>query len=145
RPAHPQLKKGRGSLKKVLVNIDVFIVNSEGWRILQKDSGLQNPSQILTLGGKYVIVTKGARGASIYHEGAETDIPASEVKAVDPTGAGDVFSATLIKYMLEGKTIEEASVYASTASAISIQKVGAQTHPPSVEEIENLVAKRGIG
>jgi len=145
RPAHPQLKTGIGSLKKVLENIDVFIINSEGWRILQKNSELQNPSQILTLGGKYVIVTKGARGVSIYHEGGETNIPASEVKAVDPTGAGDVFSATLIKYMLEGKAIKEASVYASAASAISIQKVGAQTHPPSSEEIEDLVVKRGTG
>lgn len=145
RPAHPQLKKGIDSLKKILENIDVLIINSQGWRILQKDSELQNPSQILTLGGKYVVVTKGARGVSIYHEGAETNIPGSEVKAVDPTGAGDVFSATLIKYMLEGKAIEEASVYASAASAISIQKVGVQTHPPSVEEIENLVIKRGTG
>ena len=108
-------------------------------------SELRNPSQILTLGGKYVIVTKGARGVSIYHEGGEINIPASEVKAVDPTGAGDVFSATLIKYMLEGKVIEEASIYASAASAISIQKVGVQTHPPSVEEIEDLVVKRGAG
>ncbi|MFX0097007.1 MAG: carbohydrate kinase family protein, partial [Candidatus Hodarchaeota archaeon] len=145
RPAHPQLKTGIDSLKRVLKNTDVFIINSEGWRILKENSELQNPSHILTLGGKYVIVTKGARGVSIYHEGGETNIPAPEVKAIDPTGAGDVFSATLIKYMLDGKAIEEASVYASAASAISIQKVGAQTHPPSVEEIENFAVKRGAG
>lgn len=48
-----------------------------------------------------IVVTLGARGALLWDNGAVTTVPAPKVELVDPVGAGDAFTAALVKGLLE--------------------------------------------
>ncbi|MDO3639417.1 ribokinase, partial [Mycolicibacterium arseniciresistens] len=43
----------------------------------------------------HLVITRGARGASYLGDGERFDVPAPAVRAVDTTGAGDVFAGVL--------------------------------------------------
>jgi len=56
-------------------------------------------------------------------------------RVVDPTGAGDSFSAALIKKLLEGSSLEEAIRFAQVAAYITCSRLGASPVFPTLEEI----------
>ncbi|MEE3466511.1 MAG: PfkB family carbohydrate kinase, partial [Candidatus Cryptobacteroides sp.] len=77
-----------------------------------------------------IIVTMGSRGALICDGGPEVFVPAHKVKAVDTTAAGDTFCGALCVAISEGKSLKEATVFATAASALTVQKMGAQNSIP---------------
>jgi ribokinase len=86
-------------------------------------------------GVKAVAVTMGASGALILDEAGETHIPAVKVEAVDPTGAGDAFTASLAVSLTQGLNLHEAARRASIVAAITVTRIGAQTAFPSLGEV----------
>ena len=88
-----------------------------------------------------VIITLGARGAFVAGKNIRGLIPGYKVKAVDTTGAGDVFNGTLAVALAEGKSLLDAARFASAAAAISVTRFGAQTSAPSAEEIERMLPR----
>jgi len=79
-----------------------------------------------------LIVTRGAKGASVIHH--EIDCAAPLVEVVDVTGAGDTFLAALTYQFLKDKDLKQAVEFAIKASAITIQHVG--VYAPTLEEIQ---------
>ena len=86
-------------------------------------------------------VTLGARGAlllagdRLYHE------PAFRVKAVDTTGAGDVFRGAFIVALLRGDSPPQILRFANAAAAVSCTRAGAMASVPTVEEAQSLVSR----
>jgi sugar/nucleoside kinase (ribokinase family) len=65
-----------------------------------------------------------ADGSAIYDGNSYYRIPAYEVDAIDPTGAGDTYGAGfLIKY-LETSDLERAGYYGSCVSSVMVENVG---------------------
>ena len=93
------------------------------------------PEQQLFDLAETICVTKGENGSRIWQNGEWTRIPVIAAEPVDFTGAGDIFATTFVIASSEGKGIEEAGVYAATASAISIESTGL-TGCPSRGQIE---------
>jgi len=58
-----------------------------------------------------------------------------KVQAVDTTAAGDTFNAALARELADGRSTEEAIVFANMASALAVSRVGAQDSIPSYEEV----------
>jgi sugar/nucleoside kinase (ribokinase family) len=91
-------RKGWSFLLKALPAIDVFHCNADEAAAL---TGARDPGEaaraILRLGAKSAFVTLGGKGAVAAVPGALLRVPAFAVRVVDPTGAGDAFSAGLIK------------------------------------------------
>lgn len=85
-----------------------------------------------------VIVTMGSKGSMVYHDGLSTFIPSIKVRAVDTTAAGDTFCGGLCVAMAEGKDIVEAAKFATLASSLTVQKMGAQDSIPYRKDIENV-------
>jgi len=56
---------------------------------------------------------------------------------VDTTAAGDVFNGAFVVALSEGKTIENAVVFACKAAAISVTRLGAQASAPHRKEVES--------
>lgn len=87
-------------------------------------------------GVKDVIVTLGSRG-SIVCTGEKRDfVPACKVKAVDTTAAGDTFCGALCVALSEGKSLKDAAAFATKASALAVQKMGAQDSIPYRKDIQ---------
>lgn len=81
-----------------------------------------------------VAVTDGARGARVYADGHGWRVAALRVVAVDPTGAGDVFLATLALQLARGAPLLEAACWACCAGALTVTSAG----PSGVEKLTTL-------
>lgn len=57
---------------------------------------------------RWVVVTRGSRGAVAHSKKAVFEVPARSVKPVDSTGAGDAFAAGLVHGIAMGKTVRQA-------------------------------------
>ena len=89
---------------------------------------------LLEKGTRNIIITLGSRGAlHVNREGIR--FTAAEVQAVDTTAAGDTFNAALARELADGRSTEEAIVFANMASALAVSRVGAQDSIPSYEEV----------
>ena len=83
-----------------------------------------------------VIVTLGSRGSLVCAGGKREFVPACKVKAVDTTAAGDTFCGALCVALSEGKSLTEAAAFATKASALAVQKMGAQDSIPYRKDIQ---------
>lgn len=83
-----------------------------------------------------LIVTMGSKGALLCEGGPSVFVPAHKVKAVDTTAAGDTFCGALCVALSEGKGLREAAEFACAASALTVQKMGAQNSIPYRHEIK---------
>jgi fructokinase len=62
-------------------------------------------------------LTRGARGCLIQSDDEEIAVPGLPVRVVDTVGAGDAFTAGLLVYVLEGKPVADAAVFANRLAA----------------------------
>jgi len=90
---------------------------------------------ICAMGVQTVVVTLGAKGALIYSNDFQAEIPTEKVEAVDTTAAGDVFNGALSVALSEGKKIDDAVRFACKAASISVTRIGAQASAPYRKEL----------
>ena len=85
-------------------------------------------------------VTLGPSGAMLL-QGDELVIePAFPVKAVDTTGAGDVFRAAFIYALLKEYPLRKMVRFANAAAAVSCTRAGAMASVPAMREVEQFVS-----
>ncbi len=72
------------------------------------------------------VVTRGSQGAVAIDQttGERASVPALQVKAIDTTGAGDVFAAALVAGTLGGWPLGDRLRFAALASSLSVQQFG---------------------
>ncbi len=88
-----------------------------------------------------VLITMGARGAFVASRESQEMVPGYPVKAVDTTGAGDVFNGALAVALAEGRQLRAAVNFANAAAALSVTKLGAQPSVPTRDEIERFSSR----
>jgi len=91
------------------------------------------PNVVITLGHRG-LVWKNAEGSG--HE------KSCSIKAVDTTGAGDVFHGALAVCLAEKREWRESLAYASAAGALCCMKIGARLGIPTREEVEEFMASQ---
>lgn len=121
--------------------IDLFIPNEtelstfSGLPVEDVESAQKAALAMQAKGVGKLIVTMGSKGALICEGGPAVFVPAHKVKAVDTTAAGDTFCGALCVAISEGKTLKEAAQFACAASALTVQKMGAQNSIPFRKDI----------
>ena len=117
-------------------NIDLFIPNEtelstfSGMPVTSQEEAQAAAKAMQAKGVGKLIVTMGSKGALICEGGPSVFVPAHQVKAVDTTAAGDTFCGALCVAISEGKSLKEAAEFACAASALTVQKMGAQNSIP---------------
>ncbi len=91
-------------------------------------------AEIAGWGPQVVIATLGDRGCKAWMNGEVRNFPAFRVKAVDTTGAGDVFHGAFLTAWLDGMDPEACIRFASAVSAIKCTKPGGRAGIPTREE-----------
>ena len=106
-------------------------------------TGLDDPEralrQIRRLNPGLLCVTRGPEGAMALDGDTIVHAPGVPVRAIDTTGAGDVFRGALAIAWLEGKSTSEMLRFANAAAALSTTRVGAMAGAPTRAELERLL------
>lgn len=71
-----------------------------------------------------VVLTRGRQGATIWQQGGCENIAAVPTQEVDPTGAGDVFTAAFCIRLHETGDARESANFAAAAAALSVRAPG---------------------
>ena len=83
-----------------------------------------------------LILKRGERGATVYENGSETDVPAFPVEVVNGLGAGDAFAAAVGHGLLRGLSLVEAVRRGSIAGALVASRLACSEAMPRLEELE---------
>lgn len=96
--------------------------------------------KLLSMGPGVAVVTLGSRGSvGMERDKAFFRCPCFPVKAVDTTGAGDVFHGAYIAAMLDGMDTEECVRFASAVSAIKCTYPGGRTGIPNRRTVDHFL------
>jgi ribokinase len=98
--------------------------------------------QLRARGVQSVVVTRGRNGALLFDDAGMFAVPAIEVRAVDPTGAGDSFTAALAVSLAEGLDMRQAAERASFVAALAVTRFGTQAIFPTASEVEEFIGGR---
>ncbi len=115
-----------------------------GIKINSEATAARAARKLISRGVRNVIITLGAKGAFLGGKDVWQNIPGHKVKAVDATGAGDVFNGTLAVALAEGKALPEAARFACAAAAVSVTRLGAQASAPKRAIIEKMLTKGSV-
>ena len=85
------------------------------------------------------IVTLGAAGVVLVQREGFRHFPAPSVRAVDTTGAGDVFSGSFLAALSAGQAMAEAITFANAAAALSTERIGVVESIPEPEAVARLL------
>ena len=91
-----------------------------------------------------LLITKGAKGAELWQNGASISVKGLPVKAIDTVGAGDTFFGSFIARLQNSETPQEALNYATTAAALQCTITGAATAIPDQQTVLNLMKERPL-
>lgn len=106
------------------------------------ESARKAATVLLAKGVRQVLITLGKAGVLYVSAEASYQVPAFTVEAVDTTAAGDVFCGAFGVAWQEGQAIPDALRFACAASALAVQRLGAQPSAPSRAEITAFMADR---
>jgi fructokinase len=100
---------------------------------------------VLSLGPKAVVLTDGERGCWFNSGSSVTFVPAFRVEAVEPTGAGDAFTAAIIARSLASGwaplSLEDVR-YAAAAGALATTRPGAWDGLPNRAQLDAFLARQ---
>jgi len=120
-------------LKKVLLKVDVLLVNDSEARELSHEFSLVKAARkIMTMGPKYLIIKKGEHGALLFHEENVFFAPALPLEEVfDPTGAGDTFAGGFMGHIartndISFENMKTAIIVGSAMASFCVEKFGTQ-------------------
>jgi sugar/nucleoside kinase (ribokinase family) len=120
-------------LKKVLLKVDVLMINdSEARQLSDEYSLVKGAKKILQMGPKYLIIKKGEHGALLFHKEQVFFAPALPLDEVfDPTGAGDAFAGGFIGHIAHTNNIsfenmKTAIIVGSAMASFCVEKFGPQ-------------------
>ncbi|MCS4435818.1 ribokinase [Aquiflexum gelatinilyticum] len=106
-----------------------------GIKVIGEASAYQAASRLRNMGVQRIIITMGGVGAFLFTDTFQGIIPTTKVEVKDTTAAGDTFCGALAVALGNGKNIQEAVAFALKAATLSVQRFGAQTSIPYLEEL----------
>ena len=120
---------------EVLKDIDIVVFSEED--IAEAPELEQEFAAVV----RHLFVTRAEKGGTYYRNGKPTHYSTMQVELVHPTGAGDVFAASLLSslHILHGDYLAATQVAARLA-AISVTRFGLESSPTATEVQESLIS-----
>ncbi|HAL46969.1 MAG: hypothetical protein FI707_10075 [SAR202 cluster bacterium] len=121
---------------------NVFSKPWDGGRVLERIDAVQFsddddvPSEQIAQWNErcpVLLNTRGSKGCRIWTRGAWRDLPAFSANEVDPTGAGDVFSAAYLVRFRESEDELDAARFAGCAASFCVERQGVEGIPNRVQ------------
>jgi len=131
--------------KSLLPITSILILNKDEADRLFNASKIEGQlEQILASGAAVAVITDAKNGAYFGIPDQYFHMHAGVCDVVDPTGAGDGFSAGLLSGIINGKSLEESSRWGMINSASIINSFGANQRALTDDEIEKNAKKNNV-
>jgi ribokinase len=133
--------------KPLLDRIAVLVVNeTEAEDLLghpvSAANGEEAARSLGTLGPGTVVITLGAAGAAVAHDGKSASIPAPQVDVVDTTGAGDAFCGVFAADLARGLDPFSAARTGVAAGSLATTVPGAYPGIPRRDAIQRMLVNQ---
>ena len=126
---------GDDDLKRFIDQATYLVVNDYEAEMMVEKTGLTIEKMAERV--EALIVTRGARGSDIYHNGNTLHIPAIQIWGNrDPTGCGDAFRSGLLYGVRNGWDWLRTGRLAAVMGGIKIESPGTQNHQPTRQTIQ---------
>lgn len=128
-------------LNPYLANADLLLPTlGEAQTITGETDGDRAARKLAQKPGSIVVLKKGPAGCSIFRQSQKVEVPGFLVDEIDPTGAGDCFSAAFIAGLEAGWPLEQVGRFANAAGALAVTKLGPMEGAPTQNQVENFYA-----
>jgi sugar/nucleoside kinase (ribokinase family) len=115
----------RGQFRKIAGLVDFVKPNEpESETITAQKDPILALKALRDLGARVPIVTLAERGSLLLNDGHVCRIPAFATRAVDPTGAGDVYAGSFISEFARTDDMVESALFASAAASLMVEQIG---------------------
>jgi sugar/nucleoside kinase (ribokinase family) len=143
RPELMAVDEARKVLAPFLVVADLVLPTEFEAGALTGESEITGVVQALRIKDNAILVLKrGPSGCSIIHNGKRLDIPGFVVDEIDPTGAGDCFSAAFIAGLEDGWPLERVGRFANAAGGLAVTQFGPMEGAPTRFQLENFLSTK---
>lgn len=124
-----------------LADVDVFIPNEVEAKNYTGAASAREAAERLGEVVGLVVVTRGREGVVAFDRssGSVVELPAPSVDAVDPTGAGDVFTAAFLSATAWQWPLVERLRLATLAAAASVRSLGGASGSPQPRDMLHLL------
>jgi adenosine kinase len=126
-PSQQVVRVSGEELRRGVEGAQSLFVNDYESELLQKHTGLQIAQMLTWL--KFMVVTLGEKGARIYADGAEFNIPiVNPRQIVDPTGGGDAFRGGFLRGYRLGLDWQTCGQMGALSATFCLEQRGTQKH-----------------
>lgn len=120
--------------------VDLLFCNIEEAELFAGVEGMEAAKEAIGKVAKEFVITKGKDGALVFDGTAYHTIQPFPIKAVDATGAGDMFAGAFLYGITHEMSYAEAGKLASSASSKVVSKYGPRLNQEYVKEILATIA-----
>lgn len=140
RPELMSVDEASKVLAPFLAAANLILPTESEARALTGESKITRAAEALTAKNEAILVLKrGPSGCSICYNGKRLDIPGFAVEEIDPTGAGDCFSAAFIAGLEAGWPLEQVGRFANAAGALAVTQLGPMEGAPTYQQVEQFL------
>ncbi|MBC7189312.1 carbohydrate kinase family protein [Candidatus Aerophobetes bacterium] len=128
-PGEPHATRGWDALYPIIKKTWIFFSTNKEIELLTGKEFKEGCRKLLKEGVKIVVCKMGKEGSFVFWNKKEKFIPSLKVKAVDTTGAGDVYAAGFLAGVLKNLPPEQCGRLATEAAALSVTGFGRENYP----------------
>jgi ribokinase len=127
----------------VLLRFDTLVGNVREFQAVTGTTSLDDAIAAIRSGMvganlRAAAISRGVHGGTIVTKSARFDLPAFNVDVVDPTGAGDAFTAGIAWGMAKRLEWDATLMLANALGALATRRLGAQSSLPDWSEVTEL-------
>ena len=120
----------RAALEQVVAQTDLLFLNDAEALAFTGAASLDAAgAALLAAGPRFVVIKRGAKGATLFHANGNARIPAHPARQfIDPTGAGDTFAGATCGWLAErafdAETLVEALHHGAALASATVEGLG---------------------
>lgn len=115
--------------------VDLLFCNIEEAELFAGVEGLEAAKEAISKVAKEFVITRGKDGALAFDGTTYHEIQPFPTKAIDATGAGDMFAGAFLYGINHGQSHAEAGKLASAASSAVVSKYGPRLNQNHIKEV----------
>ena len=129
--------------QNMVLNVtSIFLATSKEAALIAGGSAIEETlGNILSLGPS-IVVLRERHQYEVAALGKRYTIPIFEVKAVDTSGAGDVFIAGFLTGLAKKLAVDRAVMFGSAAAAIKVMTAGTRGGLPEIKDVVRFIKER---